>query len=199
MGPRASYLAIMEKIKFTDERLLKESIEKPALFSELVERYEKQFFRKAVSILRNSEDAEDAVQETFVKIYRFADSFEEGKDRSFSSWAYSILINTSITFYNKQKKKRERSTALSDELEAVTEDKGALRMFEEYIEKDYIKFLLKKLPLMLRRTMSLYAFRGLSMGELAREEHVTEGVVRTRLFRARELLKKYLKEGDYDK
>ena len=189
----------MEKIQTTDEHLLKQSIEKPALFADLVSRYEKQFFRKAVSILRNNEDAEDAVQETFVKIYRFADSFEEGKDRSFSSWAYSILINTSITLYNKQKKSRERTTGLSDELEAVTEDKSAFRLFEEYIEKDYIKFLLKKLPFMLRRTMSLYAFRGLSMGELAREERVTEGVVRTRLFRARELLKKYSKQEEkYD-
>lgn len=189
----------MEKTYVTDEHLLKQSIEKPALFADLVSRYEKQFFRKAASILRNNEDAEDAVQETFVKIYRFADSFEEGKDRSFSSWAYSILINTSITLYNKQKKNRERATGLSDELESVTEDKSAFRLFEEYIEKDYIKFLLKKLPFMLRRTMSLYAFRGLSMGELAREEHVTEGVVRTRLFRARELLKKYSQEEKYDK
>ena len=79
-----------------DEEILAASLEKPAFFKILVDRYQEAFLRKALSILRRQEDAEDIVQETFVKIYFNGKKFKKMEGIEFKSWAYKILINTSF-------------------------------------------------------------------------------------------------------
>src|SRR3989344_6014797 len=94
----------METNNLKDEEILKLSQEDPAYFSFLVDKYKEAFLRAARGITHNLEEAEDIVQETFVKIYRYAHRFEKQEGIAFKSWAYKILMNTSFTHYQKLKK-----------------------------------------------------------------------------------------------
>ena len=88
----------------SDEEVLELSIEQPNLFAVLIDRYQEAFLRKAGSVIRNKEDAEDIVQETFTKIYLYAAKFQVQEGASFKSWGYKILMNTSFTHYKKRKR-----------------------------------------------------------------------------------------------
>src|SRR3989339_2188792 len=88
-----------------DEALLVASQEYPDLFSILVDRYQAAFLRFAGRILNSKEEAEDIVQESFLKIYRHADQLRSSPDSKFKSWAYKIVFNTAFTHYRKAKKR----------------------------------------------------------------------------------------------
>src|SRR3989338_5828825 len=87
-----------------DEAVLALSLGEPAAFSILVERYQSPLFRAAFKIVKSREEAEDIVQESFVKIYKNADKFEKLEGIEFKSWAYKVTINTAITHYRKLKR-----------------------------------------------------------------------------------------------
>jgi len=113
-----------------DEDILAASLKHPSLFALLVRKYEEPFLRKARSIVRDDEAAQDIVQEAFVKIYLNAGKFEKVEGASFSSWAYRIVINTALTSYMKRKKESGRTVELDEEIWALIPDKN-LRQFEK--------------------------------------------------------------------
>src|SRR4051812_3634121 len=90
-----------------DEDVLYRSVEYPGAFGVLVDRYQKEFLRKVQRIVRNKDDAEDVVQDAFVKIYKNAHTFEVQEGAQFSSWAYKILLNTCFTFCKKRKREQQ--------------------------------------------------------------------------------------------
>jgi len=88
-----------------DEEVLAISLVSPSAFEILVDRYQSAFLRKAGGIVKKEEDAQDTVQETFVKIYLNAKKFKKEKaGDSFKNWAYKILVNCAISRYGKLKK-----------------------------------------------------------------------------------------------
>ena len=111
-----------------DEEILAASLEKPAIFKILVDKYQEAFIRKALGILRQQEEAEDVVQETFVKIYLHGKKFKKMDGIEFKSWAYKILVNTAISRYRKISKKWQAESAdpldleLAEERNLSTED-----------------------------------------------------------------------------
>ena len=70
-----------------DEELLKLSLEDPRYFSMIVDKYQDAFFRAAVRVVKQKEEAEDIVQEAFTKIYMNAPKFQKQEGASFKSWA----------------------------------------------------------------------------------------------------------------
>ena len=74
------------KTKQKDHELLAESLENPSVFALLVDRYEEPFMRKIISITHSKEDAQDIVQEAFVKMYLNAKKFQLRESAAFSSW-----------------------------------------------------------------------------------------------------------------
>lgn len=178
-----------------DEDILVLSVDKPELFRFIIRRHEKAFLRKAQTILPNTADAEDALQETFVKIYKAAGKFEEVEGAKFTSWAYKILINTSITKYHSIKRHRMNTVNISPEMEAVVYDLDDIKKHEAKLDKDYFLSISKDLPELLKRTVTLCTVEGLTYKEVAELEDVSEGVIRTRLHRARILLKDKHKEN----
>src|SRR3989344_3093502 len=114
------YLSLDEKGRNqTDEEVLAASVAHPSLFALLVRKYEEPFLRKALSIVRAQEEAEDVVQEAFTKIYLNAAKFKKQEGASFSSWGYRILINTALTHYQKQKRDRTSHAELDEEIWAL--------------------------------------------------------------------------------
>jgi RNA polymerase sigma-70 factor, ECF subfamily len=173
-----------------DEDVLRHSVSKPELFSILIERYEKAFLRKAQSILRSPEEAEDVVQEAFTKIYLNALKFQVQEGASFKSWGYKILMNTSFTAYQKLKKRRENTLELSEDLQKVLEDPATAGSLEKREMSDYVARVLTQLPKALSKVLRLHLIERMPQKEIAEMENLSVGAVKTRIYRAKKEFKK---------
>lgn len=168
----------------SDEELLALSIDHPSLFALLVRRYEGAFFRKAQSIVKEREEAEDVVQETFTKIYLNAKKFKVMEGAQFSSWGYRILINTALTHYARKKKGWEREVELDEEIWALIPDKN-LKQFEKKELSDLVASVLTRMPSAMAQALSSFFLEGKSQEEIAAQEGLSVGAVKTRVHRAK--------------
>jgi RNA polymerase sigma-70 factor (ECF subfamily) len=171
-----------------NEDLLRLSGEHPAVFEVLVDRYQAPFLRKAMRVLRNSEDAEDVVQETFTKIYLNARKFEPKEGATFSSWGYKILLNTCFTRHQKRKKVTGNNVYLETEIFHNLPDLTPIQEQNEL--RDMTASLLAHLPKHLHRVLHLHFLMGYKQQEIADMEGETVGAVKTRIFRAKEELRR---------
>ncbi len=192
MGMKSAYLAETEKSLETlsDEAVLELSQRKPDAFAEIVKRYEAAFMRKAMSVLRNEEDSADVVQETFVKMYSAGGRFVSVPGAKMSSWGYKILMNTCLSLLRKQKVRRADSLDADPELPDAVADEGSLLPFERIVSRDYAFALISRLPDLLQSTAKKHFIDGLPYEDMAAAEGVSEGVIRTRIHRARGIMKK---------
>ena len=181
----------------TDEEILFLSIKHPDLFEEILNRYQAAFLRKAFSVLRNQEDAEDVVQEAFSKIYLYAYRFKVQEGASFKSWGYKILLNTSFTKYQKVKRERGSRANLDPEFYEMLADKKS-RQFEKQEVSDYVISVLSRIPEHLSRSLSLHVIDGLPQEEVAKIEGISVGAVKTRVHRAKKAFKKVDGEALYN-
>ena len=172
----------------SDEKILVLSQKKPEIFEELVNRYQDMFVRKALRITGKQEDAEDVVQETFVKIFVHADKFKVQEGASFKSWGYKILVNTCFTQYKKLKLNRERFLQLDPELEVILPDKNSA--FEKYTLSEYILSVTSKMPDSLGKVLEDYFIKGIPQKELAKQENISISAIKTRVHRAKKVFKK---------
>ncbi|HEY4494938.1 MAG: hypothetical protein A3I24_01630 [Candidatus Harrisonbacteria bacterium RIFCSPLOWO2_02_FULL_41_13b] len=176
--------------QYKDEEVLKASLNKPALFKVLVDRYEEAFIRKAVGILRNQEEAEDIVQETFVKIYLHGKKFKKMEGIEFKSWAYKILVNTAISRYRKISKKWQAESADPLDLELASEKHLSTEdIVLESETKSITADLISRLPKPLARLVSLYYIEDKPYKEIAEKESLTIPALKMKLFRAKKILK----------
>lgn len=167
----------------SDEQLLIESIDEPTLFAELVNRYQDTFKRKAARLVGSADLAEDIVQDTFVKIYIQAKRFEDRGDNSFRAWAHTVFIRTCLSYLRKMKSERLHLVHLDQELaEAIADEKSS---FSFKFLKDEFLSILSRLPVASSRILKLRFLDGLSYEDLAKEEGVSAGAIRTRVARAR--------------
>jgi len=173
----------------SDEEILALSVKHPTFFEVLLERYQQAFLRKALVVVKTKEDAEDVVQETFVKIYRNADKFEIQEGASFKSWGYKILLNTSFTKYQKLKKKRGSFAELPPELYEIIPDKDADSM-EKKVLRDDISSILSQMPKHLAQALHLHFIEGRPHKEIAEKEGVSVSAIKTRVHRAKKEFKK---------
>ncbi len=175
-----------------DEKVLKETLKEPSLFRILVRRYEEAFIRKAMTVIHDAEEAADIVQETFVKIYRYAGKFKKQEGVEFKSWAYKILMNTAFTHYAKYKKTRNNV----EYLDFLLTDTEELATDETYLEKAELKNIvqvtLAKMPGPLADALHAYYFEDKSYEVIAREQNISLSALKMRLFRAKKIFKKFL-------
>ncbi len=176
----------------SDEQVLAASIQHPSLFALLVRKYEEAFLRKAQGILHETQEAEDVVQEAFTKIYLNASKFKTVEGASFSSWGYRILINTALTHYAKRKREGGRVVELDEEIWALIPDKN-LRQFEKKEFVDEVASVLSRMPKPMAYALSSFFIDGKTQEEMAREEGVSVGAIKTRVHRAKAEFKKIYK------
>lgn len=190
MSKKVPKIDISQLKAMSDAEVLSLSVSRPQVFEELVDRYQRLLLRKARSILRNEDDASDVVQDTFVRIYTSASKFKKQEGASFSSWAYTILTHQCYTYYRKKQKHAFVSLEMEPALADVIPDRAAIEAVEEKFTRDHIIGLIAKLPAIMRRVVELHFIRGVPQKEIAREEGVSLGVVRSRVFRAKKELQK---------
>ena len=184
-------LLIDDVEKKADEELLPLSADHPDLFEIIVGRYEDAFLRKAESILRKKEDAEDVVQEAFVKIYLNAKRFKIQEGASFKSWGYKILINTCLTKAKRLGKERGR-TAVDDDPEFMEHlpDSSVPAFESRRLDIDEFLSVTSKIPVIFSRLLHQSVVEGKSSDQIAAAEGITVGAVRTRLHRAKKEFQK---------
>ena len=175
-----------------DEEVLERSIAQPSLFAVIVERYQDAFLRKAESVVRSREEAEDIVQETFTKIYFNARRFKTVEGASFKSWGYKILMNTTFTHYQKLKKKGGALIELDPEFYETLPDPA--NYSHEETMRDYVASFLSRMPMQLARPLSLHFIDEYSQKEIAEMEGTTVSAIKTKIYRAKREFQRLLDE-----
>jgi RNA polymerase sigma-70 factor (ECF subfamily) len=181
----------------SDEEVLAASRKLPDAFGILIDRYEAAFLRRAQHILYSREDAEEVVQDTFTRIYLYADRYEAQEGAQFTSWAYTILTRLCFTRY--QKLKKERGRVLDMEPETFERLPDPEEFLHDLSIKHEVLNALSRLPESFSRVLSLQFLEGKSQEEIAALEELTVPAVKTRVFRAKKLLKEELNRNPYDK
>ena len=172
----------------TDEEVLERSQVEPWLFAVLLDRYQDAFMRKARSIVRNPLDAEEVVQDAFTKIYVNAHKFEVREGAKFSSWAYTILMNTAFTRYQKLVKQGERVANLDPEFEQLIGERKEHSGFEQ--TRDAIDRILEKIPGHFAFVLRLHYLERWSHADIAAETGETVGTIKARIHRAKAAFRK---------
>ena len=162
---------------------------------QLFDENRKRIFSLAYQYVRNSEDAEDILQETFIKAYNSLDKFHLQEGASFSPWLYRIGINCSIDHIRRNKRRKEHSLQI-DNLENISShnsnsDPEETRGKTEMREK--INQTINKLSGRQRMVFILRHYQDLTTKEIAGYLNCTEGSVKRQLFRAVQAMKKHLK------
>jgi len=178
--------------KLSDEEVLARSQGEPWLFTALLERYQDAFLRKAKSILRNELDAEEVVQDAFTKIYINAHRFEIREGAKFSSWAYTIVINTALTRYQKCVKEGQRTMLLDPELEQRLGEMKEHTGFNE--NRDAIDRILERMPGHFSQVLRLHYLERWSHKDIAKETGETVGAIKARIHRAKAQFRKESKK-----
>ena len=168
---------------YTDEDVLARARTEPWLFAILLERYQNAFLRKAKSIIFNELDAEEVVQDAFTKIYVNAHRFEVRAGAKFSSWAYTILINTALTRYQKCVKEGKRTILLDPEYEQQLGEMKGHSAFNQ--DLDAIERVLVRLPGHFASVLRLHYLEHWSHKDIADETGETIGAVKSRIHRAK--------------
>ena len=152
----------------------------------LVNQYAGILYRVAFSVLRNSADAEDAVQEAFLRVLRHRDMLHEVRDRRV--WLIRIVWN--IVLDRKRRAKTRPETDDVTELARVLPSDGlsAEEMAAAAQRHAHVLACVERLPAKEREVLMLSAFEELNSVEIASVLEISESSVRSRLFRARNLM-----------
>lgn len=172
-----------------DEEILRASLKEPALFEVLVERYQEPLMRAAWRVVKGREEAEDIVQEAFLKIYKNADKFVKMEGIEFKSWAYKVTINTAITHYRKLK----RGEVLSDDpamFQKGEEEASDTRIAFTADARASVEAALTQMPSHLQSVLRRYYLEDKSYQTIAQEECISIPTLKMRLFRAKRMFKK---------
>jgi RNA polymerase sigma-70 factor (ECF subfamily) len=171
----------------------------PQAFEMLVRTHTPRLLAVAQRLLRNEEDAKDAVQEAFLNAFRSLGSFE-GASRV-STWLHRIAVNVALMKLRSQRRKPEAS--IEGLLPAFLEDghhalhppewrDGADVLLERREDREFIRACINELPESHRTVLILRDVEELDPEETARALGVTENVVKVRLHRARQALRSLL-------
>jgi RNA polymerase sigma-70 factor (ECF subfamily) len=169
-------------------------------FAELAMPYMSALYSAALRMTRNPSDAEDLVQETYLRAYRGFGGFKEGTN--LKAWLYKILTNTFINTY-RAKKRRPEQEQLDDVedfylyrrlggLEAVDADRSPEAEVLDAMPEAVVKEALEELPEQFRMAVLLADVEGFSYKEIAEIMDVPIGTVMSRLHRGRKALQKRL-------
>ncbi len=167
-----------------------------AAFEELVNRYERKIFRLTMNITRNREDAEDAMQDAFMKAYSHLDRFHE--DSRFYTWLVRIAANEALM---RLRKRRPNQFSLDEPIES--EDDFVPQQIEDWKPspeqrfaqtemRDILRSVIEELQPDFRIVFLLRDVEGLSTEETAAAVGISEAAVKSRLLRARLKLRQKL-------
>jgi RNA polymerase sigma-70 factor (ECF subfamily) len=168
-----------------------------AEFSRLVEAYSAPIYRLALKILGDQQDAEDVLQETFIKAYRHLKEFE-GRS-SFSTWLYRIASNEALMLL---RRRHPEAVSVDEPVQTPDGDMEPVEIVDwcclpenEMLtaeSRTYLDHAIDELSPNLKVVFILRDIEGLSVRETAEALRISEAAVKTRLLRARLQLREQL-------
>jgi RNA polymerase sigma factor (sigma-70 family) len=184
-----------------EERLLVQNARQGDLdaYDQLVRKYQERIYGTLYHMTANHEDANDLVQEAFIKAFQALKSFKGGS--SFYTWIYRIAVNKAINFL---KQRRSRTQMSLDDLDfnaehnpdlvALISDKTPRREANLAELQEKLNAAMQRLSEPHRLVVTLHDIQGLSHEEIAEIMDCNVGTVRSRLFYARQQLQGYLSD-----
>lgn len=156
----------------------------------------------ALRLTRNPAEAEDLVQDTYVRAYRFWHTFKTGT--SIKAWMFTILRNTFINRYHKTNRRRSTRSDLEAQLNALGSEAavgrsapppvGAEAVIGQRVTRERIDAALESVPDDYRTAVVLADLEGLAYKEIAEIMDCPIGTVMSRIYRGRRLLAKLLRD-----
>ena len=182
-----------------DTTLVRLSLEDKGTFYYLVKRYESKLLRY-INRLTNirAEEAEDILQDVFIKVYRNLNGFDQSL--SFSSWIYRIAHNEIINYYHRNKR-RAAATASDENVdefrslsEIINEDPDSHEQFIERERALKIREILNELPEKYREALILFFLEEMSYNEISDILRKPPGTVATLINRGKKKFKKIARQ-----
>ena len=162
-------------------------------YAVLVDRHKDRAMTLAVRLLGTKEEAEEMVQDAFLKAYKSLDQFRG--DAKFSTWLYRILYNLCMTRVTRRKGKMDHFDAEDDIARAATvgDDEVSIQERMEHEElRDLVTSEIENLPGKLKTVIILFYVQEMSYEEMSTVMNMPLGSVKTYLHRGRNLLRQRL-------
>lgn len=156
----------------------------------LYKKYCNGMFCVAMRFLKNEVDAEDVLQESFVKAFQKIHQFKG--EVTFGSWLKKIVVNKSIDFL---KAKKERMVQLDESYMQIAEDDDWL--VDDEVSADEVIEAMELLPEKYKYVLQLFLVEGYDHSEISQILKIPETTCRTRLLRGKGMLKDILKKRNY--
>ena len=156
----------------------------------IYETFKEEMLRSAILILRNEEEAQDIVSETFVLFFRSIEKFDT--KYPIRPWLHRILHNQSTTLFSKKSRSNDFEEEMKNNFETFEPSQEEKVFSNEEIK--YLQNAMKEIREEERWILEHYYFQDLSVKEISSLLSVPEGTVKSRLFHARENLADKIKE-----
>lgn len=172
-----------------------------AAFDVLVERYQERLYATVYHMTANHEDANDLVQDAFIKAYRSLRSFKG--QSSFYTWIYRIAVNRSINFLKRHRRRAANQTSHDDVDSAIEHDPDFVSLLAHdtphrqvglHELQQRLNEALQELSEPHRAVVTMHDIQGLTHADIAKIMACSEGTVRSRLFYARQQLQRLLSD-----
>ncbi len=171
----------------TDQELIDGCLDKKSDCEKLLyERLSPVLYGVCLRYARNQMEAEDIMQDGFIKIYAKLHTFKH--EGSFEGWCRRIMVNTAIKYFKKGSNKNEFSN-----LEDVKEERFESKAIGKISERELLD-LIDELPHGYKTVFNLHAIEGYRHTEIAEMLGVTESTSRTQFYKARKVLKSALQK-----
>lgn len=162
-------------------------------FEQLVMPLERKIYTLCFRITGSKDEAFDCAQETMLRVYRRLRDYKFHS--AFSTWVYRVATNVCIDMVRRNRAKAHVSLdSLANASSEITQDE-VMSPYDSVIKSEelgLLQFCITKLPLEMRMCLVLRDIHGLSYDDLARVLSINKGTVKSRLFRARERLRRLL-------
>ena len=164
-------------------------------FQHLFDENKNKIFSLAYQYAKNAEDAEDILQETFIKAYYSIDKFQHQRETTFSAWLYRIGINCSIDHLRKNKMRKTKHIDKDDisQLPSSDDSSDPLNSGERKEVREKLTQVLSSMAPRQRMVFILRHYQQLPVKEIADVMKCSEGSVKKQLFRAFQMIKKHFK------
>jgi RNA polymerase sigma-70 factor (ECF subfamily) len=165
-------------------------------FATLVDRHSNRFYRIAYRLVSSKDDAEDIVQDAFLKLWNRPNLWDPGKGAKFTTWFYRVVINMCLDH-----RKKKKLINLSEDIELADENPGPDVLFDEHQEQVLLEQFIYELPERQQLAINLCFYEGLSNNEAAQIIGVTVKALQSLVMRAKTTLKYKVKrylDGGYD-
>lgn len=163
-------------------------------FEQIYQEFFSDLMRISYRVTYDMEAAEDICQEAFIRLFDRLDQFPTCQDAKY--WLIRVVKNLSLNHFKKRKNEIKAVNRIKKE--PIRRDKTGEQVLVETESKEEVQQALEQIPEKFRTVLVLKEFSGMSYREIGKEMGISEGNVKVRAFRARNMLEKLLtQEGGY--